>query len=107
VDWISLFVAGLLEVGGAVGIKHSDGFTRLIPSIVALGAMSASLALLATALRTIPMGTAYVIWTGVGAVGTALFGIVAFGESAGFIRLICIGLIVLGISGLYLFAPAK
>ena len=106
-DWILLFVAGLFEVAWAVALKHSDGFTRLIPSILTIGAMGASMAFLGLALRTIPVGTAYVTWTGIGAVGTATYGIIGLGESATLLRVSCIGLVVLGIFGLNLFVSAK
>jgi quaternary ammonium compound-resistance protein SugE len=98
--WTLLLVAGLLEIGWAIGLKYTDGFTRLAPSAVTLVAMVASVVCLALALRTIPVGTGYAVWTGIGAVGTALLGIVLFGESAGAARLACIGLIVAGIVGL-------
>jgi len=98
--WTLLLVAGLLEIGWAIGLKYTDGFTRLAPSAVTLAAMVASVVCLAVALRTIPVGTGYAVWTGIGAVGTALLGIVLFGESADAARLACIGLIVAGIVGL-------
>lgn len=98
--WTLLLVAGLLEIGWAIGLKYTDGFTRLVPSAITLAAMTASVVCLAIALRTIPVGTGYAVWTGIGAVGTALLGIVLFGESAGAARLACIGLIVAGIVGL-------
>jgi quaternary ammonium compound-resistance protein SugE len=104
VAWILLLVAGLLEVGWAIGLKYTDGFTRLVPSLVTGLSMVASLALLGLALRTLPVGTAYAIWTGIGTVGTALLGIALFGEPATAARLGCIGLIVLGILGLKLVA---
>lgn len=98
--WTLLLVAGLLEIGWAIGLKYTDGFTRLGPSAITLAAMVASVVCLALALRTIPVGTGYAVWTGIGAVGTALLGIVLFGESADLARLACIGLIVAGIVGL-------
>jgi quaternary ammonium compound-resistance protein SugE len=104
VAWILLLVAGLLEVGWAIGLKYTDGFTRLVPSLVTGLSMVASLALLGLALRTLPVGTAYAVWTGIGTVGTALLGIALFGEPATAARLGCIGLIVLGILGLKLVA---
>jgi len=100
--WIILFFAGLTEVGWAVGLKYTDGFTRLVPSILTVACMAASLGLLGLALKTLPIGTAYAVWTGIGTIGTALFGIVLFGESAGALRLACIGMIVAGIVGLKL-----
>ena len=98
--WTLLFVAGLFEVGWAIGLKYTDGFTRLVPSVLTAIAMIASVFILALALRTIPVGTGYAVWTGIGAVGTALLGIVLFGESASIARLACIGLIIAGIVGL-------
>ncbi|MGH8665406.1 MAG: quaternary ammonium compound efflux SMR transporter SugE [Burkholderiales bacterium] len=98
--WTLLLVAGLLEIGWAIGLKYTDGFTRLVPSVLTLIAMTASIVCLALALRAIPVGTGYAVWTGIGAVGTALLGIVLFGESASVARLGCIGLIVAGIVGL-------
>ncbi|MBP7062849.1 quaternary ammonium compound efflux SMR transporter SugE [Ferrovibrio sp.] len=104
--WILLFLAGLAEIGWAVGLKYTAGFTRLMPSLLTIGAMIVSLALLGLALKSLPLGTAYAIWTGIGTVGTALLGIWLFGESADWLRLGCIGLIVAGIIGLKLAAPA-
>jgi quaternary ammonium compound-resistance protein SugE len=103
--WLVLFVAGLFEVGWAVGLKYTEGFTRLWPTVGTAGAMIASLWLLGLALRTLPLGTAYAVWTGIGTVGTALLGIVLFSESSDIIRLACIGLIVAGIVGLKLITP--
>ena len=100
--WFMLFVAGLMEVGWAIGLKYTDGFTRLVPSMLTLAAMAASLALLGLVLKTLPIGTAYAVWTGIGAVGTAILGIVLFGDPATMARLACIGLIVAGIVGLKL-----
>jgi quaternary ammonium compound-resistance protein SugE len=100
--WFMLFVAGLMEVGWAIGLKYTDGFTRLVPSMLTLAAMAASLALLGLVLKTLPIGTAYAVWTGIGAVGTAILGIVLFGDPATVARLACIGLIVAGIAGLKL-----
>ncbi|MGN6410929.1 MAG: quaternary ammonium compound efflux SMR transporter SugE [Nitrobacter sp.] len=100
--WFMLFVAGLMEVGWAIGLKYTDGFTRLVPSMLTLAAMAASLALLGLVLKTLPIGTAYAVWTGIGAVGTAILGIVLFGDPATMARLLCIGLIVAGIAGLKL-----
>ena len=102
--WIVLFVAGLLEIAWAAGLKQAEGFTRLVPSLFTIVAMVASLGLLGVALRTLPLGTAYAVWTGIGTIGTALIGIVLYGEPATAIRLACIGLIVLGILGLKLTA---
>ena len=100
--WIVLFVAGLFEVGWAVGLKYTEGFSRLWPSVGTVALMIVSLGLLGLALRTLPLGTAYAIWTGVGTVGTALLGIMLFHEAADPIRLVCIGLILAGIVGLKL-----
>ena len=100
--WTLLLVAGLFEIGWAIGLKYTDGFTRLMPSVLTLIAMTVSVVLLALALRSIPVGTGYAVWTGIGAVGTALLGIVLFGESVSSARLGCIGLIVAGIVGLKL-----
>ncbi|HEX2255652.1 MAG TPA: quaternary ammonium compound efflux SMR transporter SugE [Afifellaceae bacterium] len=100
--WLLLFLAGLFEVGWAVGLKFSEGFTRLWPSLATLAAMIVSLGLLGLALRTLPLGTAYAVWTGIGTVGTALLGIALFQDSADLVRLTCIGLILVGIVGLYL-----
>jgi quaternary ammonium compound-resistance protein SugE len=100
--WTVLFIAGLLEVGWAIGLKYTDGFARLVPSALTLAAMAGSVILLGVALKTLPIGTAYAVWTGIGAVGTALLGIVLFGEPATALRLACIGLIVVGIGGLKL-----
>ena len=100
--WLLLLIAGLLEVGWAVGLKYTEGFTRLVPSILTLLSMAASVGMLGLALKTLPIGTAYAVWTGIGAVGTAILGIALFGDPAGFARIACIGLIVAGIIGLKL-----
>lgn len=98
--WFYLFLAGLFEVAWAIGLKYTEGFSRLFPSLLTVAAMALSLALLGLALKTLPVGTAYAVWTGVGAVGTAALGIYLFNEPATVSRLACIGLIVIGISGL-------
>jgi quaternary ammonium compound-resistance protein SugE len=98
--WLYLLVAGLLETGWAIGLKYTDGFTRLVPTLLTAASMALSLGLLGLALKTLPVGTAYAVWTGIGASGTALLGIYLFGEPATLARLLCIGLIVLGITGL-------
>jgi quaternary ammonium compound-resistance protein SugE len=103
--WLYLFMAGLFEVAWAIGLKYTAGFTRLIPSVWTLVSMAASVGLLALALKTLPVGTAYAVWTGIGAVGTAALGIILLGESAAIGRLACIGLIVLGIVGLKILSP--
>ena len=104
--WLLLLVAGLLEVGWAIGLKYTDGFTRLVPSVLTLGAMTASVVLLGIAMKTLPVGTSYAVWVGVGAVGTAILGMVLFGESANAGRLVSLGLIVAGIVGLKLATPS-
>jgi quaternary ammonium compound-resistance protein SugE len=104
--WVALFFAGLFEIVWAIGLKYTDGFSRLWPSLGTLLAMAASLLLLAWSLKTLPVGTAYAVWTGIGAVGTALLGIALFGESSALPRLACIALIVTGILGLKLLSPA-
>jgi quaternary ammonium compound-resistance protein SugE len=98
--WMLLVIAGLLEVAWAVGLKYSQGFTKLVPSIFTILGMIASFYFLSLALKSLPLGTAYAVWTGVGAVGTAALGIILFKEPADMIRLICIGFILIGIIGL-------
>jgi quaternary ammonium compound-resistance protein SugE len=98
--WINLFIAGLLEIGWAVGLKYTEGFTRLLPSVLTVLAMIASFALLAQALKTIPVGTAYAVWTGIGAAGTAIIGMMFLGESREVLRIVCIVLIIAGVLGL-------
>jgi quaternary ammonium compound-resistance protein SugE len=100
--WAYLTLAGILEVVWAIGLKYTEGFTRLVPSVVTIAAMVVSVWFLALALRTIPVGTGYAVWTGIGAVGTAVLGIVLFAEAATAARIACIGLIVAGILGLKL-----
>lgn len=100
--WFILVVAGLLEIGWAIGLKYTDGFSRPVPTILTLACMAASVGLLGLALKTLPVGTAYAIWTGIGAVGTAILGIALFGDPATPARLACIALIVAGIVGLKL-----
>lgn len=102
--WLALFAAGLFEVGWAVGLKYPQGFTRPLPSLLTVAAMAVSLYLLAVALRHLPLGTAYAVWTGVGTVGTALLGFALFGEPANAARMVCILCIVAGIAGLKLLA---
>ena len=103
--WIVLFLAGLLEVVWAVGLKYTEGFTRLVPSTVTLAAMAGSVILLGLALRSLPLGTAYAIWTGIGTVGTVIWGIMVLDEPASVARLVCIAMIVLGIAGLKILSP--
>lgn len=102
--WVVLLVAGLCEVAWAIGLKYTEGFSRLWPSTWTLTAMALSVILLAWSLKTLPVGTAYAVWTGIGAVGTALLGMILFDESREVARLVCIGLIVAGILGLKLFS---
>lgn len=103
-DWLLLIVAGVFEVAWATGLKYTEGFTRLWPSVITIAAMLVSFFTLAQAIRTIPLGTGYAIWTGIGAVGTAAVGIALFGEAASLARLACMGLVVGGIVGLKLTA---
>ena len=103
--WVILIVAGLFEVAWAVGLKYAEGFTRLWPSVGVVVALALSMALLGVALRTLPLGTAYAVWTGIGTVGTAILGIMLFREPATVGRLVCMGLIVAGIAGLKVLAP--
>jgi quaternary ammonium compound-resistance protein SugE len=104
-NWVVLFIAGLLEVAWAVGLKHSASFTRLGWSAFTVAAMAGSVGMLGLALRTLPLGTAYAVWTGIGTVGTAVAGMLLLGEPAGALRLLSIGLIVAGIAGLKLLTP--
>ena len=103
--WLILFIAGLCEVAWAVGLKYTEGFSRLGPSLATVAAMVVSVALLGWSLKTLPLGTAYAVWTGIGAVGTAILGMILFGESREAARLLCIVLIVAGIVGLKLLTP--
>ena len=100
--WIVLFIAGLFEIGWAIGLKYTEGFSKLVPTVLTGAAMLISIVLLGLALKSLPVGTAYAVWTGVGAVGTAILGIALFGDPATVARLACIGLIVAGIVGLKL-----
>ena len=102
--WLIVIVAGLFEVGWAIGLKYTDGFTRVGPTVATLAAMVVSVWLLSIGMRTLPVGTAYSVWVGVGAIGTVALGIVLFGEPATAARLVCVGLIVAGILGLKLTA---
>ena len=101
-SWIILFVAGLLEVGWAVGLKYTDGFTKLWPTVGTVISLAASFLLLGLALKTLPVGTAYPIWVGIGAVGTAVLGMLLFGESTDVLKLVSLALICAGIAGLRL-----
>lgn len=105
-SWFYLLIAGLLEVAWAVGLKYSSGFTRLWPSVFTLVAMAGSVGMLGIALRQLPLGTAYAVWTGIGTIGTAIAGMVMLGEPAGALRLGSIALIAAGIVGLKLVTPA-
>ena len=104
--WFILFIAGLFEIGWAVGLKYTQGFTKPIPTALTAISLVASMGLLGWAVRTLPLGTAYAVWTGIGAVGTAALGMWLFNEPATTGRLVCIALIVAGIVGLKLFSPA-
>src|SRR5690349_12987196 len=103
--WLLLVVAGLLEVGWAIGLKYTEGFSRLWPSVFTMAAMVLSVVLLGVAMKSLPVGTSYAVWVGVGAVGTAILGMVLFGEPASAGRLVSLGLIVAGIVGLKLATP--
>jgi quaternary ammonium compound-resistance protein SugE len=100
--WLFLFIAGLLEIGWAVGLKYTEGFSKLVPSALTLLSMGGSIGLLGLALRDLPLGTAYAVWTGIGTVGTAVFGMMVLGEPAGVLRIVCISMITCGILGLKL-----
>ncbi|MBS0926669.1 quaternary ammonium compound efflux SMR transporter SugE [Klebsiella michiganensis] len=103
-SWFILFIAGLLEVVWAVGLKYTHGFSRLVPSVVTIAAMVISMALLSWAMKTLPVGTAYAVWTGIGAVGAAVTGIILLGESASPMRIVSLACIVIGIIGLKMSA---
>ncbi|MBK8890150.1 MAG: quaternary ammonium compound efflux SMR transporter SugE [Dechloromonas sp.] len=103
--WVVLFFAGLCEIGWAVGLKYTAGFSRLWPSVATVAAMLVSIVLLGWSLKVLPLGTAYAVWTGIGAVGTAVLGMLLFGEPREAARLACIALIVAGIVGLKLVTP--
>lgn len=105
--WLILFAAGLCEIGWAVGLKYTDGFTRLWPTVFTGASLLVSMALLGLAMKSLPLGTAYAVWTGIGAVGTVILGIVLFKEPATVARLVCVGLIVAGILGLKLFSSPQ
>ncbi len=101
-SWLLLFFAGLFEIAWALGLKYSEGFTRLWPSVLTVCALIASLTLLGLSLRQLPLGTAYAVWSGIGALGTVTLGVLLFGESVSPLRLISVGLILIGIAGLKL-----
>ena len=102
--WVYLVIAGLFEMGWAIGLKYTEGFTRLTPTVLTVAAMIASVVLLGIALRDLHVGTGYAVWTGIGTVGTAILGMILFGDAATVARLVSIGLIIAGIAGLKLFS---
>jgi quaternary ammonium compound-resistance protein SugE len=104
-SWVFLLVASVFEVGWAIGLKYTEGFTRLWPTVATLGAMAISMYLLALAARVLPIGTAYAVWTGLGAAGTAILGMMLFHEPANVARLLCLAMIVGGVAGLKLVSP--
>jgi len=103
-NWFILFIAGLFETAWAIGMKYADGFTKIYPTVFTFTAMALSVFLLSVSIKTLPVGTAYAVWTGIGAVGTAILGIILFGESKDFARLFFIFLIIVGIVGLKIFS---
>ncbi len=105
--WICLLIAGLLEIAWAVGLKYTEGFSRFWPSVATVSTMIASFGFLAAALKTIPLGTGYAVWTGIGAAGTAIIGMGLFGESREAFRIVCIALIIAGVVGLKLVSPSS
>jgi quaternary ammonium compound-resistance protein SugE len=105
VSWVYLFIAGLFEIAWAIGLKYTEGFTRPLPSVLTVAAMIISFAMLGLALRTLPLGTAYAVWTGIGTMGTVILGILLFQEPTDAPRLICIGLIIAGVAGLRFLSP--
>jgi len=105
--WIYLFIAGLFECGWAIGLKYTEGFTRPIPSLLTVAAMAISFVLLSSAMKTIPVGTAYAVWTGIGAVGVAILGVILFSEMLNPYRVASILLIILGIAGLKIFSGSS
>lgn len=105
-NWFILVIAGLFEIGWAIGLKYTEGFTRLWPTVGTVTAMIISMGLLGIAMRSLPAGTAYAIWVGIGTVGTAILGIVLFSEPANLLRLVSLALIILGVIGLKLATPA-
>lgn len=102
--WIYLFIAGLFEIGWAIGLKYTEGFTKLWPSVITIATMILSFYFLSSAVKTIPIGTGYAVWTGIGAVGTAILGMILFNESKELIRIFFILLIIIGIAGLKIFS---
>ena len=105
--WVLLVIAAVFEMGWAIGLKYSEGFTKLGPTVWTLAALAVSMVLLAAAARTLPIGTAYAVWTGIGAAGTAVLGMWLFAESASAPRILCILMIVAGVVGLKLFTPSS
>lgn len=105
--WTYLLIAGILEIGWALGLKYSEGFSRLLPAALTVMAMIASFYFLGLALRSLPLGTAYAVWTGIGTIGTAVLGILLFDEPLDLVRVLCISLIVIGVVGLRLFGAAE
>ncbi len=103
--WLVLALAGVAEIGWVIGLKYSDGFSKLVPSAFTVISLTASMLLLGWAAKTLPIGTAYAVWTGIGAVGATVAGVVLFGESANAMRLACIGLIIAGVVGLKFSSP--
>lgn len=103
--WLVLLLAGIVEIGWAIGLKYTDGFTRVVPTVATVAAMALSLALLGLAVRTLPVGTAYAVWTGVGTIGTVLLGILLFGESAAPLRLLFVAMVIAGIVGVKIVTP--
>jgi len=106
-DWIYLLIAGFFECAWAIGLKYTEGFTKLVPSVLTITAMSISFWLLSAAMKTIPIGTAYVVWTGIGAVGVAILGMILFDESRDILRVMCLLLIVSGIIGLKILSTSS
>jgi quaternary ammonium compound-resistance protein SugE len=104
--WLVLFIAGLFETGWAIGLKYTEGFTRPVPTALTAVSLAVSMGLLGLALKTLPVGTAYAVWTGIGAIGTAVLGIILFKEPATAARLVCLLLIIAGILGLKIVTPA-
>lgn len=105
--WVILTIAGIFEIGWAIGLKYTDGFTRLWPTLGTIASMIVSLSLLGVAMKSLPVGSAYAVWVGVGAVGTVLLGVILFGESASPARMISVGMIVTGIVGLKIATPME
>jgi len=105
--WVYLFIAGIFEIGWAIGLKYSEGFTKATASTLTIAAMGASIVFLGLALKTLPVGTGYAVWTGIGTVGTVILGMILFKDPATIGRIACIGLIVAGIAGLKILTPAS